>query len=556
MLSRKELRLVPSRPGVYILKGSQTEPMYVGKATNISDRIMAHLRPNPDDPRAVALAGKISSVDYIVTENPIEALILENTLIKRHKPRYNIRLKDDKSYPYIKITVSELYPKVSVTRKVFDDGNRYFGPYGDVGAARRSVKFLRRIFPICDCKIKLDGKGKLKACLDYHIGLCSGPCIRAIKPDAYRNLVDEFILFLEGRLQQLVTKLRQDMMHASERLEYERAAKIRDQVRALEATAFRQGVSSIEVRDKDVVTLFRKNDRVSALVFFVRGGKLVGKDRFALESEVSDDDSQVLEAFVKQYYHSATSIPREIVTSKKLKDVKVLQDWLMQKVGSKVLFFSGSRGENKELLRLAQANAKVLEEQAFAEEVAKRRVLLQGMKLLKEKLRLYKLPRKIEAFDISNIHGEQAVGSMVVFRDGKPSNNDYRRYKIATVQGIDDYSMMREVVSRRYSRASKERDPPDLVVIDGGPGHLRAAVEAMRGIGVFGIPTVGLAKKEEKIFAPNRSDPIVLPRDSKALHILQHIRDEAHRFAVSYHRRLRGKALLNQVKNSEIEQIL
>ena len=546
MLSRKELRLVPSRPGVYFLKGSETESLYVGKATNLSERVMAHLRPSADDHRAVALAGKITSVDYIVTENPIEALILENTLIKRHRPRYNIRLKDDKSYPYIKITTSELYPKVSVTRRVIDDDNRYFGPYGDPGAARRSVKFLRRIFPICDCKVKLDGKVKPRACLDYHIGYCSGPCILAIKPDAYRSLVDEFILFLEGRLQQLVAKLRQDMIRASERFEYERAAKIRDQVRALEATAFRQGVSSIEARDKDVVTLYRKKDRVSALVFFVRGGNLVGKDRFALESEVSDKDSQVLEAFVKQYYHSATSIPKEIVTSKKLKDSKVLQEWLMQKTGSKVSLVSGSRGENRELLRLAQENAEVLEEQAFEEEVAKRRVLLQGLKLLKEKLRLYKLPRKIEAFDISNIHGEQAVGSMVVFKDGKPSKNDYRRYRIATVQGIDDYSMMREVVSRRYRKVSQERDPPDLVVIDGGPGHLRAAIEAMRGIEVFGLPVIGLAKREEEIFIPNRSGPLILPKDSKALHILQHIRDEAHRFAVSYHRRLRGKAMLGK----------
>ena len=555
MLSRKELRLVPGRPGVYLLKGSHSEPLYVGKATNLSDRIMAHLRPSLEDPRAVALAEKISNVDYIVTENPIEALILENTLIKRHKPRYNIRLKDDKSYPYIKITISELYPKVSVTRRVVDDGSRYFGPYGDVGAARRSVKFLRRIFPICDCKLKLDGKRKLKACFDYHIGLCSGPCILAIKQDVYLDLTDKFILFLEGRLLQLVTKLRNGMTNASESLEYERAAKIRDQIRALEATAYRQGVSSIETRDKDVVTLVRKKGRISALVFFVRGGKLVGKDRFALESESSDKNSQVLEAFAKQYYHNATSIPREIVTPEKLKDVKILQEWLMQKTGSKVSLVTGSRGENKELLRLAQQNAEILEEQAWEEEVAKKRVLLQGLKLLKERLRLYKIPRKIEAFDISNIHGKQSVGSMVVFKDGKPSKNDYRRYRIATVQGIDDYSMMREVVSRRYRMVSKERDPPDLVVIDGGPGHLRAAVEAMRGIGVFGLPTVGLAKKEEKIFVPNRSDPVVLARDSKALHILQHIRDEAHRFAVSYHRRLRGKAMLNQVKNSEIEQI-
>ncbi len=548
MLKRKDLKHVPSRPGVYLLKGSEAEPLYVGKATNLSDRVTAHLRPSSNDLRAAAIAEKISSVDYIVTENPIEALILENTLIKRHKPRYNIRLKDDKSYPYIKITTSDLYPKVIVTRRVIDDGNRYFGPYGDVGSARRSIKFLRRIFPICDCKVKLDGKAKPRACLDYHIGLCSGPCILAIKPDAYRNLVDEFILFLEGRLQQLVTKLRQDMMRASGRLEYERAAKIRDQIKALEATAYRQGVSSIEVRDKDVVTLVRKKDRVSALVFFVRGGKLVGKDRFALVSEVSDSDSQVLEAFVEQYYHSATSIPREIVTSRKLKDVKVLEDWLMHKTGSNVSLVAGSRGKNKELLRLAQENAEILEGQAFEEEVAKRRVLLQGLKLLKERLRLYKLPRKIEAFDISNIQGKQAVGSMVVFRDGKPSKNDYRRYRIATVRGIDDYSMMREVVSRRYRKVSKERDPPDLVVIDGGPGHLRAAVEAMRGIGVFGLPTIGLAKREEEIFVPNRPGPIVLPSDSKALHILQHVRDEAHRFAIGYHRRLRGTAMLEEQK--------
>lgn len=545
MLSRKELGLLPDRPGVYLLKSSDGEPLYVGKATNLSDRIKAHVKPSLQDPMASILARRISKVDYIVTENPIEALILENTLIKRHKPRYNIRLKDDKSYPYVKITVSEPYPKVSVTRKIADDRSRYFGPYGDVGAAKRSVKFLRRIFPICNCNIKLDGKKKAKACLDYHIGLCSGPCVLAIKQKAYRDLVDKFVLFLEGRLQQLVTKLRNEMVQASERLEYERAAKIRDQIRALEATAYRQGVSSLEVRDKDVVTLVRKGGHVSALVFFVRGGNLVGRDRFLLESEVYDNDSLVMEAFVKQYYHNATSVPKEIVVPVKMKETKILEDWLIQKTGSKVSFVAGSRGENKELLRLAQQNAELLEGQALEEELAKRRLLLQGLKQLKDRLHLYKIPRKIEAFDISNIRGEQAVGSMVVFRDGRPAKGDYRRYKIATVQGIDDYSMMREVVSRRYSRVSKERDPPDLVVIDGGAGHLKAAIGAMREIGVFGLPAIGLAKKEEKIFVPRRQAPIVFPRDSKALHILQHIRDEAHRFAVSYHRRLREKAMFS-----------
>ena len=590
-----EFANLPDKPGVYILKNSEGKPVYVGKASAIRQRVIAHLRPRFDDPIGQSLKEQTSSADYVVTQSPIEALILENVLIKKYKPRYNIRLKDGKSYPYIKVTVNELFPRVLVTRRVADDGGKYYGPYGNARAARRTVKYLRRIFPIRSCTLALDGKKKFRSCIDFNIGLCKAPCVFAVSEREYNGDVRKFQLFLEGRLVQLSKVMYNEMWKASEEQEFERASKLRDEIRSLETTALKQRISfSSGTRDKDVLTIAREGMSTAAIVFEVREGNVVGTERFVLEgATASCSDEEVLSAFIKQHYASeetrARGLPEEIVIPFDLKDSPDIESMLAQ-ASSTTTTSSGSsftagipenaKGEiigapsmtkrsvkislssaspvNSQLMRLAQENAvSLLKEQESRSEVQKRE-RLRALKEIKEKLGLSKIPSRIECFDVSNTHGSDAVGAMTVFTDGFPDKSQYRRFKIKTVRGIDDYSMMAEMISRRFWRlrdearegpgASKKteqsrwaRNPPDLVVIDGGRGHLSAAMEQMRRDGVFGIPTIALAKKEELVFLPGRASPLALPRDSEALHVLQHVRDMAHRFGISYHRRLRAK---------------
>ena len=560
---------LPSKPGIYILKNDEDAPVYVGKATSIRSRAAAHLHPRSDDPIGQALKDQIKTADYIVTQTPIEALILENVLIKRHRPRYNIRLKDDKSYPYIKMT-NELYPRVFVTRQIIDDGSRYFGPYGNVRAAKRSVKYLRRLFPVRSCTLPLDGVKKFKSCLDYNLGLCKAPCIFAVSKQEYDSDVTKFQMFLEGKLVQLSKEMYGDMWNASKVQDFERARKIRDEIKSLETTALKQRIVFLNQREKDVITIARKNDVTAAIIFQVREGNVIGREKFILEgANPSSKDSEILSAFIKQHYGSAqarvSQLPEELVLPVALEDaddIKLLLDGYKTKP---VKILDGSKSvENRSLLKLAQENAQlVLSEEESRDEVRKRE-RLRGLKDLKEVLELGKVPRRIECFDISNIHGNEAVGAMTVFVDGFPEKSEYRKFKIRTVSGIDDYSMMAEMIGRRFRRLiepetmqggkarKKESDPPDLVVIDGGKGHLNAAIDQMHEDGVFGIPTVSLAKREELMFVPKRGLPIRLSRDSEALHILQHIRDEAHRFGITYHRKLRGRevtaSLLDEIE--------
>lgn len=547
---------LPSKPGVYILKNEEDTPVYVGKATSVRSRAAAHLRPRPDDPIGQALRDQIKSADYIVTQTPVEALLLENVLIKRHRPRYNIRLKDDKSYPYIKMT-NELYPRVFVTRQILDDGSRYFGPYGNVRAAKRSVKYLRTLFPVRSCTLPLDGVKKFKSCLDYNIGLCKAPCIFAVTKQEYDSDVKKFGMFLEGKLVQLSKEMYGEMWNASKAQDFEKARKIRDEIRSLETTALKQRIVFHNHREKDVITIARKNETTAAIIFQVREGKVVGREKFIVEgTHSSSTDSEILSAFVKQHYGSAqamiSELPEELVVPVAIEDADDIE-LLLNSSGAKTIKISNGlkSPENRALLKLAQENAQlVLSEEESRDEVRKSE-RLRGLKDLKEVLQLGKAPRRIECFDISNIHGDEAVGAMTVFVDGFPQKSEYRRFKIRTVSGIDDYSMMAEMVGRRFRRLiepetkegkkANKQDPPDLVVIDGGKGQLNAALDQMHEDGIFGIPTVSLAKREELLFLPKRALPIRLGRDSEALHILQHIRDEAHRFGITYHRKLRGR---------------
>jgi excinuclease ABC subunit C len=566
---------LPDRAGVYILKNSEGVPVYVGKATSIRGRVQAHLRPRFDDPIGQNLKGQIFSADYIFTLSPVEALLLENVLIKRYKPRYNIRLKDDKSYPFIKITADSV-PRVLVTRRVEDDGSRYFGPYGNVRAAHRTVKYLRKIFPVRGCTLPLTWEKKFRSCIDYNIGLCKAPCIFAVSRDEYMDDVKKFELFLGGRLVKLSKVMYDEMWKASEAQEYERASKLRNEIRSLEATALKQRIAfpSQKDRDKDVVTIAHLTDEgvseenseinrtAAAIVFQVREGNVIGREKYILDivSETAGDP-EILSAFIKQHYSSTEALvghqfPHELVIPFELSDSGEIEELLQSSqpngegVLSVKLVRADSSEENRRLMKLAQDNAQlVLKEQESKIDV-KKRERLRALKDIKERLDLDHLPRRIECYDISNIRGDEAVGAMTVFLDGFPDKGQYRKFKIKTVQGIDDYSMMAELISRRFKRLTEAaddkghrfaREPPDLVVIDGGRGHLNAALNRMHSDGVFGIPTVALAKREELVFTPSRMQPVRLPRDSEALHILQHIRDQAHRFGITYHRKLRSR---------------
>jgi excinuclease ABC subunit C len=565
---------LPERAGVYILKNNEGLPVYVGKATSIRGRVLAHLRPRFDDPIGQNLKDQIRSADYIFTLSPPEALLLENVLIKRYKPKYNIRLKDDKSYPFIQITADPV-PRVLVTRHVEDDGSQYFGPYANVRAARRTVKYLRKIFPIRGCNLPLTWEKKFKSCIDYNIGLCKAPCIFAVSKEDYSDDVRKFELFLGGKLVKLSKVMYDEMWKASELQEYERASKIRNEIRSLEATALKQRIAfpSQKDRDKDVVTIARdlgepvdENTEIkrtaAAIVFQVRQGNVVGREKYILDVVTEHAaEADILSAFIKQHYSSTEALvghefPHEIIVPMELPDSSEIKE-MIRTAGSEgtqlpvKLVTADSSEENSRLMKLAQDNAQlVLKEQESKGDV-KKRERLRALKDIKEKLDLDHLPRRIECFDISNIRGDEAVGAMTVFLDGFPDKSQYRKFKIRTVEGIDDYSMMAEMISRRFKRLTEAknpensrpfaREPPDLVVIDGGRGHLNAALDRMHSDGVFGIPTVALAKKEELVFTPSRMRPIKLPRDSEALHILQHIRDQAHRFGITYHRKLRNK---------------
>jgi excinuclease ABC subunit C len=556
---------LPETPGVYILKNADGTPVYVGKATSIKGRVLAHLRPRIDDPIGQILKDQIHNADYIFTRSPLEALILENVMIKRYKPRYNIRLKDDKSYPYVKVS-NEAAPRVLVTRKIEEDGSDYFGPYGNVRAARRTVKYLRKIFPVRGCNLPLDWNKKFKSCIDYNIGLCKAPCIFAVSKKEYYQDVGKFKLFLDGKLVQLSKMMYAEMWKASEDQEFERASKIRNDIRSLEATALKQRISfPSQMRDKDVVTIAREGGIAAAIVFQVREGNVIGREKYILEGvNEKTDDKEVVSSFIKQHYSQTEAnrqhLPQEIVIPSDLPDLAEVQ-WLIHELGTaqskgehsegKLVLYSDSE-ENRNLMKLAQDNAVlVLKEEESKDEVRKRE-RLRSLKDLKEVLDLGKLPKRIECYDISNIRGKEAVGAMTVFVDGFPEKNQYRKFRIRTVAGIDDYSMMAEMIGRRFRKLQEgdsrwANSQPDLVIIDGGKGHLNAALDQMHRDGIFGIPTIALAKKEELVFRPDRVIPLRLSRDSEALHILQHIRDEAHRFGITYHKKLRSKNITKSV---------
>lgn len=552
MVSQEELSKIPLRPGVYLMKNAESRVIYVGKAISLRHRVRSYFQParNPGA-RIESMIAQIDSLEYIVTGSEVEALILENNLIKKFNPRYNVRLRDDKTYPFIKITLGEDYPRISTVRRVLKDGSRYFGPYTDTTAVRETIALLRRVFPIRNCKRDIVPGKEERACLNHHIGRCLAPCIGAVSRDTYHDMIKQVCLFLEGRQEVVEQRLEADMREASGRLEFERAGVLRDRLASVRKVMERQKVVSTGMEDQDVVGLSSDRHGSVIQVFQIRGGKLSGREHFHLTEGSETPREEIVRAFVAQYYAEATSIPRDILLPCHIEDEQAITEWLRSLRDGAVHLLTPERGEKKDLVRMAEDNARELLEQARLRREQRERESGRALEDLKEMLRLSERPNRIEAYDISNIQGHETVASMVVFEDGRPARDQYRKFKIKTVEGPNDFLSMQEVIRRRFERGLAERQEaissiegkfsrfPDLVLIDGGKGQLSAAREIMDGLNLGHLDTIGLAKQEEEVFRPGESDPYILPRDSAALYLLQQVRDEAHRFAITFHRQLR-----------------
>ena len=544
---------VPAKPGVYLMRDADHRIIYVGKAVVLRNRVRSYFHDSAaHTPKTERLLAEVADLEWIVTASELEALILECELIKKHRPRYNVRFKDDKRYPYIKVSWQEDYPRIYLVRKMSRDGARHYGPFTSSWAVHQSLELLRRLFPYRTCDREITGKDR-RPCLYYHIKRCAGPCIGAISRDQYRSIVEHVCLFLEGKQERIVKKLGHEMREAATALNFERAAALRDQIAAVSKIMESQRIVSGRLADHDFVGLAREDGRACVQVFFVRGGRLVGREYYVLTGSGDEGESEVLSSFIKQFYDEAAHVPPEILVPGDLDELPLILEWLRGKRGGKVRLKVPRRGEKRQIIRMASENAVETLHKLRAEWAADTSKHVQALGEIQEALGLPTPPTRIECYDISNIQGTSAVGSMVVFVKGVPSKRDYRRFRIKTVEGPDDVASMAEVLRRRFSRAGRADEPrldgkenrwaimPDLVIVDGGKGQLNAAREAMRDEDVSHIPTAGLAKENEELYVPGRPAPIVLPRDSQGLYLLQRIRDEAHRFAITYHRKLRNK---------------
>ena len=540
----ERLKALPAKPGVYLMRDSRGEVLYVGKAVSLHNRLRSYFgSPSNLPPKTEAMMSQVSDFDFYVTDSEQEALILENNLIKKYHPHYNVLLKDDKSYPYLKIDLTDPWPRVYMTRRLERDGSRYLGPFASAHSLKRTLNLIKRLFPFRSCKKPIEGTDS-RACLEYDIHRCIGPCTGKVSQQEYRQVIKQVILFLEGRQEEVVRRLRRNMEQASEKLEFEKAALLRDQLQAVEQVTQSQKVAGLGKGDQDIVALARSGDRAYVQVFFIRNGKLIGRDNFTLEGTQDEDLEQIMTSFIQQFYASASSVPRLILLQHPVLDKQLISDWLASLRGGPVELRVPQRGKKRALVEMVAENARQGLEQLQIKESPEK--LSAALTELQEVLQLPRLPQRIECYDISNIQGTLAVGSMVVFEKGRPKTAHYRRFRIKTVCGADDYAMLKEVLRRRFKRVMEGTWAvlPDLVLIDGGRGQLNAALEAMGETGTSSVPVASLAKEQEEVFLPDSPLPIQLHRSSPALHLLQRLRDEAHRFAINYYQRLhRGRSL-------------
>jgi excinuclease ABC subunit C len=551
----EKLTNLPSRPGVYLMRDNNGKVIYVGKAKDLRARVRAYFNRADERSQIEFLVRRIEDIDTLVTANDKEALILENNLIKQYKPRYNIRLKDDKSYLSIKVTTQHAWPRILATRKIVKDGSRYFGPFSSALAARETIDIIEKHFLLRNCTDH-NFKNRSRPCLQYQIKRCMAPCVLPVAGDVYREQVRQAMLFIEGRQQELIHDLKQRMQEKSAALEFEAAARIRDQIQAVEKTLEKQRMVSHWGVDQDVFGLYREGGFIEVQVLFVRQGKLTGNQSYSLE-DLEFPDEEIMGALLTQFYQGHRFIPDEILLPVSLDDGEVREEYLGERKGKKVSVLTPQRGDKRQLVEMAAENARQSFSERHDQEKA-REMMLGG---LQAQLRLKQYPYRIECFDISTIHGTHAVGSQVTFINGEPDKAKYRHYRIRTIDptsGGDDFGMMLEVLKRRFARGKEEASLPDLIVVDGGRGQLSMALAAMIEVGVSGVDVIGLAKmrvqaaprraeierSEERIFLPNQSNPVILKRNSNALFLLQRVRDEAHRFAITHHRKLRSRQTL------------
>ncbi len=538
-LLQDKLAQLPGRPGVYLFKGATGQVLYVGKARVLRDRVRSHFQASrPAELHKARMVEEIEDLDLVVTDSEMEALALENNLIKRHQPPYNVRLRDDKNHPYLKLTLGEAYPRLYVVRRPAEDGNAYGGPYIPASLGRRTASLVRRLFGIRTCKEALDGK-RPRPCLQFQIKRCIAPCVAEIcSPERYRQSCDDARLFLEGRTEEVTRRLRDEMAAAAGAERYEEAASVRDQVQALVRLEAPQKITTTDIEERDLFAAHVEGERAAVQVFCVRDGKVVAREGFLLDRLTEPET--VLSETLQQFYASGRYVPREVVVPHEIPDRELLEAWLAARRGTGVRIHHPQRGEKLRLLELVLQNARLAYDLEWKQA---RRQSQELLRALRDVLDLEQDPQRIECFDISNIQGADIVASMVVFEGGLPKKADYRKFRIKTVSGApDDFASMREVVGRRYKRLLEEgKELPDLVLVDGGKGQLASAVAALEELGLGEQPVISLAKREELVFVRGKESPVALPRSSPVLQLVQRVRDEAHRFAIGFHRQVRSR---------------
>jgi len=545
-----KLKLVPALPGVYLMKDNDGRVLYVGKARVLKYRLRSYFQAGASyEPKVAAMLEKTVDFEYIITDTEREALVLESNLIKEMRPHYNIRIKDDKHYPYFRLSVQDPYPRLSIVRRVVNDKARYFGPYPQVSVVRDMFKLLKRIIPLMTCDRDVAyGHVSGKVCLNYHLKQCLGVCTGEVSEAEYRNLVKEVEMLLEGRHKPLVESLTKQMEQAAAELNFERAATLRDQVQAIESLAEKQKFDAAKHVERDIVGLVASLEEACATIFHMREGKVIGRETVFLAGSLEQSRAEVLAAFLAQYYAASPVVPKEIILATAPAEQEMLEEVLSRQKGAKVLLAVPKRGANKAMVELAERNAAQNLAERWARGPGQAELAKKGLSELAHLLALPALPQRIECYDISHIQGTQAVGSMVVFHEGRPARSQYRRFRIKWVVGQNDYASLHEVLTRRLTAfrqgQSKFAPLPDLMIIDGGRGQLNAALDALRQEEYPDIPIVALAKAEEEVFAPDRERPIILAPHTQGRYLLQRVRDEAHRFALAYHQQLRRDAQL------------